>query len=311
MLSRIAESLYWIGRYVERADDTARILDVHAHDFVQSAEDEDRACRVLLEVMGLTEVVGEVDVARLNYLLALDPDNAGSIARSIAAARECARGARESISAEMWESLNATWHMLQLDDWVASSAAHSMLRLVRERAALFVGLTDTTMSRDSAWRFIVLGQSLERVDMTARLLCSRVGQSTVPHDWVTLLSSCSAYEAFLRSRRSRVTPESVVHFLLLDRLFPRSIFHALITAETCIAALGPGVSAGARFDEARRVLGQARARLEYEPFDRLAANLAQELALLQDACSAAAHALGRAQFRHVDVFEWTAEEVTV
>src|SRR4051794_3433258 len=221
MLRRIAESLFWIGRYVERADDTARILDVHVHDVVDTVGDEGGGRRILLDVMGMPGE-GALDTRRLAELLALDEKNPSSIVSSLRAARENARGARESISAEMWESLNATWHASALQvRAVELSGPDALFRFVPVRAALFFGLADSTMSRDDAWSFLVLGRSLERIDMTARLLSSRVGQPAVARDWVTLLSSCSAYEAFLRSVRHEVTPALAVEFLLLDRLFPR------------------------------------------------------------------------------------------
>jgi uncharacterized alpha-E superfamily protein len=112
VLSRIAESLYWIGRYIERAEDTARILDVHLHRMLADPwVDEQDACRSLLGVMGM-EVVSPVSAARVVGVLGLDEDNVSSVVGALAAARENARGARETVSSEMWETINATWHGL-------------------------------------------------------------------------------------------------------------------------------------------------------------------------------------------------------
>ncbi|MBW8825360.1 MAG: alpha-E domain-containing protein [Acidobacteria bacterium] len=307
MLRRIAESLFWIGRYVERADDTARILDVHVHDVVDTADRDDAGRRMLLDVMGIASE-GELDTRRLTELLALDESNPSSIVSSLRSARENARGARESISAEMWESLNATWHALALQvRAVELSGPHALFRFVPERSALFFGLADSTMSRDDAWSFLVLGRSLERVDMTARLLSSRVGQPAVAHDWVTLLTSCSAYEAFLRSVRREVTPGLAVEFLLLDRLFPRSVLHAMLIAESCLADLDRSSAPEGRVHEARRILGQARASLEYEPAERLLADLGEWLQALQAACSAAGGALAEQWFGRVSASPWQRE----
>lgn len=304
LLSRIAESLYWIGRYVERADDTARILDAHVHDFVPSAEDADAACRTLLDVMGRPQPAGELDVSWLTYLLTVDETNSSSIVSCFAAARENARGARECISAEMWGCLNATWYELpQYLDAVGRDGPHRLFRFIKERASLFIGLSDTTMSRDDAWRFVTLGRSIERIDMTTRLLCSRVGQSEPANEWVTVLNSCSAFESFVRSQREEVTPDRVLEFLLLDRLFPRSIHHAISLAERCLSELD---RSSRDLDEARRVLGQARTRLEYEPLPELLTNVGPRLLSLQDACSGASAAIARRWFRSAPAVEWAA-----
>ena len=229
MLSRIAESLYWVGRYVERAEDTARILDVHLHHILEDASaDEETACRTLLGIMGAPAPAEGLDAGQVLRILAYDRSDACSITGSLTAARENARGARDAISSEMWECLNATYHALgaQMAP-VAGPGPHGFLRFVKERAAIMAGLADSTMSRDDGWRFLVLGRSLERVDMTTRLLLATFGDSAVSPHWANTLRSCSAYEAFLRTYRSTVEASRVAELLLLDRLFPRSAFHSL------------------------------------------------------------------------------------
>ena len=299
MLSRIAESLFWIGRYVERADDTARILDVHGHDAATIDPRASERHRALLEVMGQPRPEGEVDVARVTYLLAFDEENPSSIVRSISAARENARGARESISAEMWESLNATWHGLPAQVRAAQfGGSYALFRFVRERAALFAGLTDSTMSRNDGWRFLVLGRFIERVDMTSRLLSTRVGGGpSDPHDWLTLLMSCSGYEAYLRGSQRVLAPEAVIEFLLLDRWFPRSILYALTAADRYLSELDRLAPEG-HLDEARRVLALSRAGLEYGAFGEIVDSLGVRLRGLQDACSDAGRAIADRWFRH-------------
>ncbi len=156
MLSRIAESLYWIGRYVERAEDTARILDVHLQRI--SADpwtQEDPACRSLLAVMGKPTGDGPFTSSMVVGLLGLDEHSASSVVGALAAARENARGSRETVSSEMWECLNSTWHALpNARRRVEQQGVHSFFRWVRERCAIMAGLTDATMSRDedgSSW----------------------------------------------------------------------------------------------------------------------------------------------------------------
>jgi uncharacterized alpha-E superfamily protein len=307
VLSRIAESLFWVGRYVERADGTARLLDVHVHDAMAIDATDEARHESLLDVMGQSHPADDLDVHDLTRLLALDSENPSSIVSSLAAARENARGARESISGEMWECLNATWHALPAQVRAVSFAGpHGFFRFVKERAALFAGLADSTMSQDDGWRFLVLGRSLERVDMTSRILSSRVGEATDAHDWLTLLTSCSGYEAYLRSSQREVAPEPVVEFLLLDRLFPRSILHALITADRCLSDLDRTAGDG-KLDEARRVLAQSRTRLEYEPLGDILVNLGLRLRGLQDACSTAGAAIADRWFRQANLPVWVRE----
>src|SRR5689334_24726670 len=176
MLSRIAESLFWIGRYVERADDTARILDVHTQRLVGDPWiDERRACANLMALMGHVVQGGEADTERVLDTLAFDRSSPCSIVGALSAARENARGAREVLSAEIWESLNVTHNALPQQRTMARRyGPHSLFRFVRERSAMVFGLADATMSRDESWLFLILGRSLERVDMTSRIISTRV-----------------------------------------------------------------------------------------------------------------------------------------
>lgn len=175
MLSRVAESLYWIGRYVERAEDTSRLLDVHVHTLLEDPwVDEAGASRDVLAVMGIEVPSGLLDARRTTEWLAFRPGDTSSIVGALAAARENARGVREALSSELWEALNTTFHALPAQEALARRhGPHGFFRYVRGRAAVVAGLLDGTMPRDDGWRFLVLGRSLERVDMTARLLWSR------------------------------------------------------------------------------------------------------------------------------------------
>ncbi|HEY6647715.1 MAG TPA: alpha-E domain-containing protein, partial [Mycobacterium sp.] len=235
MLARNAESLYWIGRYVERADDTARILDVTVHQLLEdSSVDPDQASRTLLRVLSIEAPKEQLDVWSLTDLVAFSRDTAGgcSIVESISAARENARGAREVTSTEIWECLNTTYNALAERERAAKRLGpHEFLSYVEGRAAMFAGLADSTLSRDDGYRFMVLGRAIERVDMTVRLLLSRVGDSASSPAWVTLLRSAGAHDTYLRTYRGTMDAGRVVEFMLLDRLFPRSIFYSLRLAE--------------------------------------------------------------------------------
>ena len=286
MLARNAESLYWIGRYVERADDTARILDVSVHQLLEDATvDTDRAARTLLGVLGCDPPDdGPLDAWAVTELVGYSDEQPGSIVSSVSRARENARGAREVVSGEMWECLNATWNALperqQYARWVGP---HAFFSYVEDRAAMFSGLAASTMSRDDTWRFYVLGRSVERVDMVVRLLLSRVSDRMSSPGWLTVLRSAGAQDTYLRTYRGALDAARVVQFLLMDKLFPRSVFHALRQAETCLIELDnrPTVRIGAKA-EALRLLGRARSELEFLRPDELLDDLPTQLTGLQE-----------------------------
>ena len=326
MLSRIAESLFWIGRYVERAEDTARILDVHIHHLLEApASSETETCQALLDVMGVsrsTSGPGLLRPARSNRarrgdgpdarlvteLLAFSEENPSSIVSSLTAARANARGVSEAISSEMWEALNTTYNALPGQVGLGRRIGpHGFFRFVRERAAVIAGLTDSTMSRDDAWRFLVLGRSIERVDMLARLLTTAVRSGEDDVDWVILLRSCSAHEAFLRTYRREPEPALAAEFLLLDRLFPRSVFCALSTAEVCLAELDPRSDRAGLTDESRRVLGRVRTELEFRRIDDVLEDLPGSWTPCRPDAAPASATLAARYFRQTSPIEWTRE----
>jgi uncharacterized alpha-E superfamily protein len=302
MLSRIAEALFWIGRYVERADATARILDVHYHMLLEDPwTDEEAACRTLLDVMGVDTDAPAPTRRTVNELLAYDEGSPSSIAGAWSCARENARGVRDSISSEMWESLNAAWHALKERRALAGASPALFFRMAKERAALFGGLADSTMSRDDAWRFLSLGRWLERVDMTCRLLSARWSDGSESAGWVTTLRSCSGHEAYLRTYHRAVDTSLAAEFLVLDRLFPRSVYYALALAERRLGELAPGAGRAGPGDDARRLIGRARTELEFRTLDELLLELPAVLAEVQAACAAASASVAARYFsRHGD-----------
>jgi uncharacterized alpha-E superfamily protein len=313
MLSRIAESLFWIGRYVERADDTARILDAFSARILEDPwVDEDAACRSLLAILGSAPPhEARLTAGDVVELMGFDPDNPSSIVGALTLARENARGARETISSEMWECLNVTWHSLSARRVAAERFGPALfLGYVRERAAVLAGLAESTMSRDEGWRFLVLGRSLERVDMTARLLSIQaltdVGYG---EQWRTVLRACGADESFLRTHGGDVVPQRVAEFLLLDRLFPRSALHALTEAEECLESLAPSTERAGMADAARRPVGQARTRLEYADAATLLDDLPTHLRSLQRACASASAAVTARYFDQTMPVAWAHEGV--
>ena len=310
MLARNAEALYWIGRYVERADDTARILDVTVHQLLEdSSVDPDHASRILLDVMGIEPPGNRLDMWSLTDLVAFSRglSEGCSIVDAVSAARENARSAREVISSDMWECINTTYNaMAERERAARRLGPHEFFTFIEGRAAMFAGLSDSTLSRDDGYRFLVLGRALERVDMTMRLLLSRVGDSASSPAWVSVLRAAGAHDTYLRTHRGVLDANRVVEFMLLDRLFPRSAFFSLRLAEHSLDELmkskedrvGPGA-------EARRLLGRARSELEFVRPGALLDSLEDRLAGLQATCRDVGEALALQYFRPTLWVAWS------
>lgn len=295
MLSRTAESLFWIGRHLERADGTARILDVYLQLLVEDPWiDENDACRSLLAVMG-SEVPDDLSVTRGDVLsmLAVDRHNPVSIAYSLGAAREHARRAREIVSTELWECLNTT--RARMPRKVSGDKVHEFFGWVKERSALAVGIVESATSRDEVWQFFTLGRSVERVDMTARLLSTHTLTEASGPTWTTLLRSVGAYEAFARTYRGAPAARNAAEFLLLDRLFPRSVLFAVSRAEACLREVQPVVH-GSGSEAGVRILAELRGRLEDRPITEILVDLPGAMAEVQSAIEAASEAIRSEHF---------------
>ncbi len=260
MLSRIAESLFWTGRYVERADDVARILDVHLHHLLEEPTvDETTACSALLAAMGVA--VGETApvAASVTEKLAFDDTNPSSI---LVSSPRSGSGERPGHQRRHFLPRCGKPHQCHRQRlrvpgpngaiWKARTAFSGSSENGPPCWAAWPGLHH--VCKDDAWRFLVLGRSLERVDMLARLLSTEVADDPAGVDWVTLLRSCSGHEAFLRTYRREPEPGPALEFLLRERLFPRSILCALLTAEDCLSELDPGRQPPGTHDEARRLV---------------------------------------------------------
>ena len=156
---------------------------------------------------------------------------------------------------------------------------------VRERAASVAGYVEASMSRDASYDALVLGRSLERVDMTARMLAARLGAGRGSEGWTSTLRACSAHDAYLRTYQQGVEAPRVVEFLLVDRLFPRSVFYALRAGERALARLDPASGRSGLDEPARRAIGRARTDLEFLPAANLLDGLPDRLLGLQRAVS--------------------------
>jgi uncharacterized alpha-E superfamily protein len=307
VLARHAENLYWAGRYLERAELTARSVDVTYHALLESPPTESREVwRDIVDVLQLgatyTARHDEVEASRVVGFLVSDADNPGSVLSSITRARDNLRGVRELVSSETWESINSLYLQIRGRDLPADLAGqpYELFGDVRRGAQLVVGVANETMPHDDGWRFLTLGRMLERVELTCRLLLVRL----VPErgaremigfqDGLAILRSVSASEAFRRTHR-RMDPAGVVEFLLLSQEFPRAVLYCLRSAELQLSVLGEGVPGVGR---SRRMLGRLRASVEYRNVDELVEEgLARFLDELQDGTREVATCVGTEFFR--------------
>jgi uncharacterized alpha-E superfamily protein len=306
MLSRIAESMFWIGRYVERSEDTARLLQTHLRLLVEdtSAAEVD-ACRNLLALMSVDHIAqpGHADLLRV---LGYDPSESTSIYSCWAAARDNARRAREVIPADLWECINATWHQLPREPF-GVAGAHTFLNWARERSALFTGISRGIMFRDDGWQFMSMGRSLEQVDMTSRMVAS-ASLTTGSSQWPAVLRGCGGHDAFLRTYRGLHTDRGAAQFLILDARFPRSIMHGLVAAADSLRRITQHNMLAARQSEyAARALGQLRARLEYAEVDDLLDNLNAEMAEVQNVAARVTKAVATNYFAAAEPAAWLSE----
>lgn len=278
MLARHAENLFWAGRYLERAELTARSVDVTYHALLESPPTELR--EVWAQVLDVLQLDGRyhdgherVESSAVVGFLVSDPDNQGSVLASITRARDNLRGVRELVSSEAWESINSLYLQVSARDLPADLAGqpYELFGEVKRGAQLVVGVVNETMPHDDGWRFLTLGRMLERIEMTCRLLSVRLVTARGARemlgfqDGLAILRSVSASEAFRKTHR-RMDPASVVDFLLLSSDFPRAVLYCLRSAEVQLSVLGEGVPGVGR---SRRMLGRLRASVEYRNVDEL------------------------------------------
>lgn len=275
MLSRHAESLFWLGRYIERAEYSTRMLDVTYHSLLESAAwESERAWRDLLQVLRSEpafDTLGEAaTAATVNRFVMVDTHNADSVKACLERGRENARSVRELIPTELWQALNSFYLALQsrdLDDDL-SEQPYDLYEMVKQRCQTVAGVLSDTMARDDGWRFATTGRYLERAQMICRLLAIRyqnLGDVSF-HQWLAALKSASAAESFRKAYRGSSDPADVIEFLLLSPTFPRSVFFCLSQAETELGILGAQFG---RVTRPQRLLGRIRAGLEFAEIDEL------------------------------------------
>ncbi|MEJ6544581.1 alpha-E domain-containing protein [Brachybacterium paraconglomeratum] len=300
MLSRIADAMFWIGRYVERADQTARILGVSLQSITEDASlDPVDSCAGVYGIFGVTDVPAEdLTVQRVLERLVTDRANPSSVAGALQAARENARGVREALSTEVWESLNTA--TLGMPRGVRPSRMHGAFQFAKDRCAMVNGLLDASMTRDEAWLFLRVGQLLERVDMLARNLQAHDLSDTSDAATVLLLRSCSAHEAYIRSYRGRVRVSGAIEFLLLDSIFPRSAAYCLSEIDEALETLaklhGNSFDRLGTAEPGRRIVGRALASLRFRQLEDITEDFEDEMEQLQRVTGAVTRSLGTTYF---------------
>jgi len=277
VLSRVADAVYWMSRYIERAENIARIVDVSLHLSLELPLDAGQWA-ALVATSGDEELYrslhGAPERERVLEFLTFDPTYSSSVLASLRQARENARSVREVISSEMWEHINTAYLMVKdaARTRVAMETPHAFYTAVKEASHLFVGATDLTMTHNEAWHFARLGRLLERADKTSRMLDVRsflllpaaadAGAVIDESQWAALLRSASAFEMYRKSH-GLIEPLKVVDFLLLERQFPRSVLFCLTKAGRSLQAITGGASLTTPATAAERCLGRLHAEFEY------------------------------------------------
>lgn len=290
MLSRVADSLYWMGRYMERADHVARQLDVHLTIVPEQAVEAARRRRNRLIACLVrpgypaAAIHSDQDLA---YLLTFDEDNPNSIVRCIASGRENARQVREQINSQMWEQINQLYLQMQMSSmtqiWVGQP--HSFYHGINQDVYRLQGITDSRITRDQGWHFVQLGRYLERAAEVADMLDvdfrelyaspgrgydvtdDAVDQQTYL-DWVGLLRGAAAYEAYSKMYTANVHPRYIIEFLLLNPSFPYSVHFAINAVQRSLEVIGDATEMP-KAARVYRLAGRLRAMLDYASVDEI------------------------------------------
>jgi uncharacterized alpha-E superfamily protein len=274
LLSRTADSLYWISRYLERAEHTARVVGVAVD--VRLGRSSGAGTGAIERLYAGLGLAAAAPGARADTAF-FDLGHGNSVISTVTMARENARQVREGISSEMWEQINALYLRLKQmrDDAAWTGRTHYLARTVIDGIHLFQGVTDATMDHGEGWQYLQAGRYLERAGATATLLDQFVLDPSHLEDdaldqteWVSLLRSCSAREAYFRTFTADVRAERVAEFLLLNAEFPRSVRFAASRVESALLGLArwSGRRAGGRSE---RLAGRLHASLDYGQLDEI------------------------------------------
>jgi uncharacterized alpha-E superfamily protein len=278
MLSRTAENLYWTGRYIERAENMARLLDVSHRISLQRDQGPGGEWQSVLAMLGhpaaFAEKFSGPTAEALTHWVGLDSDNPSSIFSSVRVARENARALRATISNEMWEAINTTW--LAMREFNIAEVNRRGLRAfcdwVKERSHVFSGTAYSTALQDDALHYLRLGAYLERADNTARLLDTKyhllksaeAGLATEYYNWGAVLRAVSAFRAYHQIYHDVITPERVVNLLVFRREVPRSLRFCADQVVVILDQLSQG-----RDLECQRLAAELHARLRFARIEKV------------------------------------------
>lgn len=316
MLARDADSMYWMSRYVERTEHIARVLLMNSNLLMDVGELapnlQDKLWQGVLTIFRmLPPPDGEAPLAqRVIQFMTLNPDNTNSLINCLTRARENARGIRENISAEMWESLNTIYWSIRSEDPSAKfdDAPDAFFRNLMTGSMMFQGLTDQTLPHDQAWLFAQLGKYLERIDVTCRIIETKFEilrpiekklEAPIRNiNWMAVLRSCCSIEAYRRRHIGDMDPLRVASFLILENNFPRSIRYCVRMAHEAIGSIRRDTNPRA-IDPAERILGRLDAQLDYAEMNEiLDKGLPAYLQSIQAAVAEAAFAVQKSYFLH-------------
>jgi uncharacterized alpha-E superfamily protein len=299
MLSRVAESLYWMSRYLERAEHTARVIRVQLNLMLErETESDDRHWRRMLRSLAVEMTdVKEGEAQAVAKSLIHSTASRSSIVCCIMAARENSRQVREQISSDMWEQLNRMFIEVKRADADEVSDVDDFLQAIKEGTHLFQGVTDSTMTHGEGWQFIQAGRSLERASALSTLLGVHfrefygTGAEPEPLEWIGLLRSCTAFEAYCKAYTADLRPDRIAEFLMLSPRFPHSIRFSADALETALKQVGAEVSSR-RSARVERIAGRMQATLAFGQIDEImSAGLHAYLETVLRQCSQAHSAL--------------------
>ena len=278
MLARVADSLYWVGRYVERAEHYARVLAVMLNATVDRSEAANQSAKIAHAAVGVPP--GPMSPLELALSVTLDREMSGSVVSSLAAARENARQVRDHITSECWQRLNLLYLRVTGDracELFADDPPTFLSDVVAD-LHLFGGATHATMSHGEGWRFMQAGVHLERAQLLARLLKACFGSTETPDDplsLISLLRMACAVEPYLRVYTADLNARLILEFLMFNEDFPRSIRYATTHIEHHVAHLARAREPGR--GDPLRLAGGLNARLVYADVDGVASGGAGDL----------------------------------
>jgi uncharacterized alpha-E superfamily protein len=267
MLSRVADGLYWMSRYFERAGHCARVVEANYTLMLNPSKlSREQRWQQITASLGVRTPEHSADPQTAIARLTGDPENRSSIVSCISSARENASQVREQISSEMWESLNQLYHEA-INSSVRLDNDFEPLRLVtaiREGSYKFHGVTDASMNHGEGWQFIQLGKFMERACGLSVLLDAHLAASggSDDLDWLGLLASCAAFEAYCKVYTADLKPERVTEFLLLNSEFPYTVRFSVEQMQCALKAISDA-SSTKRTSRVERIIGALRASLAY------------------------------------------------